>query len=472
MSFPAGFSTGTLTGTFLDLLGRPRAGKQIGISLSPSAVIDAGTNIIIPGDVQTITLDAAGSFSAQLPLGGNPSGYTYHIIELFGTEREYDVKIMPGTQDLADLIPIPASNGAAITVTPAMLATKAVIADIGVAGTPTGDALRAAYVAPSIAFRDTFTGKTPGALGAADTGQSWTTTGANPPVLTAAGMTLPGDGTGAGYAWTDLGAPTGLIAASVTFGAGTTGSVATLLVSKGPGLDLNNLALHYYFDTQGWTMQVRVGGETPFPVLGSGSFSAPLVQDGATEYQALLSVRGKTLRIVHADGSTSAFTDPRIAANLSGVVGCEVFRTDPAQALPVFTRVWAAPLVVAPPQLPYASVDDVARVGQGVVAALAAKDAAQHTQALTIAGDGSIDMGGYRTALVNSSATALTTIRSTLPVGQSISVRPWGGSVTFTPVTGNLSFEGGTFTSGWAQTLTFTRFDFPSDQWVLVSRTG
>jgi hypothetical protein len=468
MSFPAGFSTGTLTGTFLDLLGRPRAGKQIGISLSPSAVIDAGTNIIIPGDVQTITLDAAGSFSAQLPLGGNPSGYTYHIIELFGTEREYDVKIMPGTQDLADLIPIPASNGAAITVTPAMLATKAVIADIGVAGTPTGDALRAAYVAPSIAFRDTFTGKTPGALGAADTGQSWTTTGANPPVLTAAGMTLPGDGTGAGYAWTDLGAPTGLIAASVTFSAGTTGSVATLLVSKGPGLDLNNLALHYYFDTQGWTMQVRVGGETPFPVLGSGSFSAPLVQDGATEYQALLSLVGDTVRIVHADGSTSAFTDPRIAANTSGVVAVEVYRTDAAQARPVFTRLWGAG---EPPPLPYPTVGDLARVGAAARTALL-EATAQHTQALSIGGDGSIDLRSYRTALVNTSATALITVHSDLPVGQSISLRPWGGPVTFTPGTGNLSFEGGSISPGWAQTVTFTRFDYPADEWVLVGRTG
>jgi hypothetical protein len=328
--------------------------------------------------------------------------------------------------------------------------------------------LRAAFVPSSVTFHDDFTATPPGALGAADSGHMWTVTGSNLPAIAEDGLALSGDGIGAGYAWTDLGAAPAILNASVVFGAGDTGSVAVLLISKGPGLDLNNLGLHYYFDPTGWTLQVRSAGESPFPVLGTGPFAAPLPRDGVTEARVLVSLVGDTVRIVHADGSTSAFTDPRIAANTSGVVAVEVYRTDAAQARPVFTRLWGAG---EPPPLPYPTVGDLARVGAAARTALL-EATAQHTQALSIGGDGSIDLRSYRTALVNTSATALITVHSDLPVGQSISLRPWGGPVTFTPGTGNLSFEGGSISPGWAQTVTFTRFDYPADEWVLVGRTG
>lgn len=187
------------------------------------------------------------------------------------------------------------------------------------------------------ALLDTFTGRGGDDLDVAETGQEWTRTGDNPLILDDAGMTI--DGTGAGYTTTDLGARPTSIGASVVFEPGEPGAVATLLVSKGSGLDLDNMGVHYYFDATGWTLQVREGGEVPFPTLDSGAYRLPA--DGRTEHHVNVALDGDTLTITNADGSTATVTDPRIGANISGDVAWEVFRSDQDMARPVFTRAWA-----------------------------------------------------------------------------------------------------------------------------------
>lgn len=171
------------------------------------------------------------------------------------------------------------------------------------------------------------------------TGQRWTRTGANPMALTAAGMTV--DGAGTGYTTTDLGHPPTEMGASVVFSPGTPGAVIALLVSKGPGLDLGNMGVHYIADYTGWTLQVRVNGQMPFPVLKAGNYAQPLKTDG-TVYTVNIAIAGNTVTLTNADGSTATVTDPRISANLSGNLAWEVQRPDVAQAKPAFTKVWAS----------------------------------------------------------------------------------------------------------------------------------
>jgi hypothetical protein len=111
MVLPAGLAAGTLTGTYLDQLGAPLAGEKIAFYLNTPSVVDTTDNVIVPRVVREVTLDSNGSFSIQLPTGGDPSGYNYHVVELFGEGREYDIAITTGTQDIADLIPVLPNQG-------------------------------------------------------------------------------------------------------------------------------------------------------------------------------------------------------------------------------------------------------------------------------------------------------------------------------------------------------------------------
>jgi hypothetical protein len=213
-------------------------------------------------------------------------------------------------------------------------------ADATATTTATTTPVAAPFQPPTSAtLLDDFAGRASEAIETAPTGQAWTLTGDNPLELTDAGMTI--DGIGAGYTTTDLGAVPTSVGASVVFEAGAPGAVATLLVSAGPSLDLNNMGVHYYFDATGWTLQVREDGEDPFPVIDSGQFAPPLAADGATAYTVNIAIDGDTLTVTHADGTTTTATDPRVGANLSGNVAWEVFRTDVATSRPVFQRVWA-----------------------------------------------------------------------------------------------------------------------------------
>lgn len=186
---------------------------------------------------------------------------------------------------------------------------------------------------------DDFTKKPNGPFDTADTGQTWTRTGAEPLEIIDGGMTLASVGTG--YTATDLGKAPASFGASVTFDKGKGQAVAALLISKGPDLDLGNMGVHYFFDIDGWQMQVRENGQTPFPSLGSGSFTKPLAADSKTVHSVNISISGNTITVHQPDGTVNKFTDPRVSANISGNVAWEVWSRDDGQARPIYKKVWA-----------------------------------------------------------------------------------------------------------------------------------
>lgn len=175
----------------------------------------------------------------------------------------------------------------------------------------------------------------------AQTGQPLTFTGGNPLVADGGGMTIAG--TGAGYTFAVLDTPVQRFGATVTIDDGDPDAVVAMIVSAGPtDLDLGNMGVHYIFDSEGWAFQVRESGEEPFPLIASGKWAAPIVKDGATEYQVELTINGDTVTVRHIDGTVTEVTDPRIAANLSGVVAWEVLRPTDQNERPVFRAIWAS----------------------------------------------------------------------------------------------------------------------------------
>ncbi|RYZ40556.1 MAG: hypothetical protein EOP49_29445, partial [Sphingobacteriales bacterium] len=229
-------------------------------------------------------------------------------------------------------------------------------------GTATRSALNAMFITPDVQLRDSFQSKSDGTFTTAETGQIYTRTGSNPLVIINHTMTM--SGTGAGYTFADIGAVPDRFGAEVVFTAGTSEAVATLLMSKGPTNDLDNMGLHYYFSPTGWTLQLREGGELPFPELGTGIFATPLTQDGATKYTVQFILAGTTVFVKHADGSVTSHTDSRILANSSGVLGWEVFRTDVGQTLPKFTQIWAKIPTPSTVRREYATSMDLVTVAQ------------------------------------------------------------------------------------------------------------
>jgi hypothetical protein len=105
----------TVNGEYRALTGQPLAGKKLRISLVPDSVVFSDDNVIVPDVDEVVTLDENGGFSIQLVTGGNPSGWTYRIVELFGNTREYYVTVPEGTHRLADLAPVSVSPGVVIT---------------------------------------------------------------------------------------------------------------------------------------------------------------------------------------------------------------------------------------------------------------------------------------------------------------------------------------------------------------------
>lgn len=119
MSFPASLTVVTVTGTFLNAAGAPRAGRVIfrtrGVSMS-----GADDTFVVPR-VLAAFLDGAGHFSISLPAGDDPDwvpvGWTYAVTADFGDDgRQFLGNILVPynlgpTVSLASLAPVPASNG-------------------------------------------------------------------------------------------------------------------------------------------------------------------------------------------------------------------------------------------------------------------------------------------------------------------------------------------------------------------------
>lgn len=119
MPFPASLTVVTLTGTFLDGEGLPRAGRII--FRSPIHTMRGADDTFVVPRILAETLDATGSFSLAVPATDDPDwtpvGWTYKVSVDFGDDgyqRLGDILVpydLGSTLSLASLAPVPAANG-------------------------------------------------------------------------------------------------------------------------------------------------------------------------------------------------------------------------------------------------------------------------------------------------------------------------------------------------------------------------
>lgn len=113
MALPAGISTVTLTGKFMQLDGAVAAGS---VSFSTKqAVADGTDNVMLPKGSVTVELDGTGAFSVVLPATDDaelsPNGFSYVVVEQLTTPkqtRSYEIQLPAAspTVDLSDLAPV------------------------------------------------------------------------------------------------------------------------------------------------------------------------------------------------------------------------------------------------------------------------------------------------------------------------------------------------------------------------------
>lgn len=112
----------TVEGTFVDFRGQPIAG-QVKFTLDAVLRNAIADQIIIPSTI-TVTLDATGSFSVQLPVTDDPDiapqGFKYSLEESFAGGRTYDIGF-----SLNDVTAVPATYGLVASTFPSYTAVMA-----------------------------------------------------------------------------------------------------------------------------------------------------------------------------------------------------------------------------------------------------------------------------------------------------------------------------------------------------------
>lgn len=122
MALAGNVTLSTIEGNFVDFQGNPIAG-QVKFTL-PEVLRNAiADQIVIPSTV-TVTLDANGSFSVQLPVTDDPDlapqGFLYTVEESFKGGRTYQIGF-----SLADVTAVPATYGLVATNYASYAALKA-----------------------------------------------------------------------------------------------------------------------------------------------------------------------------------------------------------------------------------------------------------------------------------------------------------------------------------------------------------
>lgn len=125
---PTAVGTGTVTGTLKTLEqipasdaapdSQPITGNVI-FTASPQSILDGTDNVVLLPKPITVALDGTGSFTTVLAATDdpdlNPNGWTYTVsFELGGglTLDPFAIEVRTGTTtDLADIAPVPDSNG-------------------------------------------------------------------------------------------------------------------------------------------------------------------------------------------------------------------------------------------------------------------------------------------------------------------------------------------------------------------------
>jgi hypothetical protein len=111
MPLPTNVSTGTVTGTFVNVAGDPKRGT---VTFRPSFTrgLDAGADVVFVPEIVTASLDTQGHFSIQLAATDDPDlaplNFTYNVeIHIGGVLIPVFSMSLPSgtTKDMTDVIP-------------------------------------------------------------------------------------------------------------------------------------------------------------------------------------------------------------------------------------------------------------------------------------------------------------------------------------------------------------------------------
>lgn len=191
-----------------------------------------------------------------------------------------------------------------------------------------------------------------GAIGISDSGHSYTVSGSLGalPVVSNGKMVSSQEGTA--FAQLDCGVAPVQYGAKFTFEAGTDNGTFMIGSSKEADLSITD-QLHFLLKVEGWNFQYRVASGA-FLSLGQANFVTPLLDDGVTEYELVIEIRGNTASVQLPDDTTISITNSVIGDLHGRYVIWEPTKAA-GQAEPRFTSIWAATPATVRPTSPYGS---------------------------------------------------------------------------------------------------------------------
>ncbi|MUL83989.1 MULTISPECIES: hypothetical protein [unclassified Mycolicibacterium] len=158
-----------------------------------------------------------------------------------------------------------------------------------------------------------------------------------------------GEETAAGFLSTpNLGAPVRSMGARFVFrpGGGTKGAVAFVVsrgVDSGFPPTIRPLPVHFVLTPVNWNVSLTLDAGDPLNVIATGDFPEPLAEDGATAYEARLTINGAELKLDLPQDVHRSITDPRISEWQGSYASFELFANHGlTDSLPAFEKVWAS----------------------------------------------------------------------------------------------------------------------------------
>ncbi|WP_135458707.1 hypothetical protein [Mycobacterium sp. DL99] len=146
----------------------------------------------------------------------------------------------------------------------------------------------------------------------------------------------------------DLGAPLRSMGARFVFrpGNGTKGAMA-FVVSRGVDSSfppmVRPLPVHFVLTPVNWNVSVSHSAGDPLDVIAAGEFPAPLAEDGATPYEARLTLNGSDLTLDLPGDVHRTISDPRISEWRGSFGNFELFANHGlTDSLPALEKVWAS----------------------------------------------------------------------------------------------------------------------------------
>jgi len=150
-------------------------------------------------------------------------------------------------------------------------------------------------------------------------------------------------GNSGGYAERQLAGNVRRIGGRFSFGSGSTDQAVVLAVWKTSWAintpPVPDSPLHFVVTPTAWNVDTIAGGS--FTSRASGTFSAPLAQDG-TVYTMTAEIVGTTVTVALPDGTVQSFTNAAVAANAGAFAVFECYKNDGSTTgRAAFHEVWA-----------------------------------------------------------------------------------------------------------------------------------